>query len=104
MKIEGWRRKIDAIDTKLLHLLNSRAELSLQVGMLKCQEGMSFRSPAREREIITRMKKANPGPFDGAAVAKIYRLIVAESIRMQELHCRAPRGRAAERRGTRKSS
>ena len=104
MKIEGWRRKIDAIDTKLLHLLNSRAELSLEVGRWKCEQGMSFRSPARERAIITRMKKMNSGPFDAAAVAKIYKLIVAESIRMQELYCRAPRGKAGKRRGARKSS
>ena len=91
MKIEDWRRKIDAIDSKLLRLLNSRAELSLKVGRLKFKQGLSFRSPVREREIIARMKRMNPGPFDGAAVAKIYKLIVAESIRMQELHCRAPR-------------
>jgi chorismate mutase len=97
MKIEGWRKKIDAIDTALLRLLSRRAELALEVGRLKCEEGVGFRSPAREREIIARMKKLNPGPFDGAAIGKIYGLFVAECIRAQEIHCRGAR------RGARKS-
>ncbi len=98
MNIEGWRRKIDAIDTALLRLLSRRAELALEVGRLKSQEGLAFRSPAREREIITRMKNLNPGPLDRAAVGKIYRLIVAECIRAQEIHCRAARRGARESR------
>jgi len=97
MKIEGWRKKIDAIDAALLRLLSRRAEMALEVGRLKCEGGLAFRSPVREREIIARMKNLNPGPFDRTAVGKIYRLIVAECIRAQEIHCRAAR------RGARKS-
>jgi chorismate mutase-like protein len=98
MKIEGWRKKIDAVDAVLLRLLNRRAELALEVGRLKCEEGVAFRSPVREREIIARMKSLNPGPFDRAAVGKIYRLIVAECIRAQEIHCRAARRGARQSR------
>ena len=86
MKITDWRRRIDAIDTALLHLLNLRTELALEVGRLKSEEGVELRVPGREREILSRMKKVNPGPLDGEAVDKIYRLIVEQSIRMQQLH------------------
>jgi chorismate mutase-like protein len=86
MKIDDWRRKIDAIDTALLHLLNLRAELALEVGRMKKEEGVALRAPRREREILQRMKSLNPGPLDGKAIGKIYQSMLAESIRMQELH------------------
>jgi chorismate mutase-like protein len=83
MKIDDWRRKIDAIDTAMLHLLNLRAELSLEVGRMKCEAGVPLRAPERELEIITRMKQANPGPLDGETIGKLYQLILDESIRTQ---------------------
>ena len=83
MKIDDWRRKIDAIDTAMLHLLNLRAELSLEVGRMKCEAGVPLRAPEREEEILTRMKQANPGPLDGETVGKLYQLILDESIRTQ---------------------
>jgi chorismate mutase-like protein len=83
MKIDDWRRKIDAIDTAMLHLLNLRAELSLEVGRMKCEAGVPLRAPEREQEILTRMKQANPGPLDGKTIGRIYQLILDESIRTQ---------------------
>jgi len=94
MNISDWRRKIDAIDTALLHLLNLRAELALEVGRMKEQEGVSLRAPVREQEILSRMKASNPGPLDGDAIDRIYQLILAESIRAQERHGRGKPGDA----------
>jgi chorismate mutase len=84
-KIIDWRGKIDAIDTALLHLLNLRTELALEVGRLKNEEGVALRALGREQEILTRMRELNPGPLDNEAVAKIYQLILDLSIRTQEL-------------------
>jgi chorismate mutase-like protein len=86
IKIGDWRTKIDAIDTTLLHLLNVRAGFALEVGRLKGASGMALRVPEREHEILSRMKKLNPGPLDGEAVEKIYRQILHESIRIQQAH------------------
>jgi chorismate mutase-like protein len=86
IKIGDWRTKIDAIDTTLLHLLNVRAAFALEVGRLKGASGIALRVPAREQEILSRMKALNPGPLDSEAVEKIYRLILHESIRIQEDH------------------
>jgi chorismate mutase len=84
LKIGDWRTKIDAIDTTLLHLLNVRAAFALEVGKLKGEAGIRLRVSAREKEILSRMKKLNPGPLDSEAVEKIYQLILDESIRIQE--------------------
>jgi chorismate mutase-like protein len=86
IKIGDWRAKIDAIDTTLLHLLNVRAGFALEVGRLKGASGIALRVPAREQEILSRMKSLNPGPLDGEAVEKIYRQILHESIRIQVAH------------------
>jgi chorismate mutase-like protein len=84
MKIIDWRSKIDAIDTALLHLLNLRTELALEVGRLKSDEGVALRVPAREKEILSRMTSLNPGPLAGDSIAKIYQAILDESIRTQQ--------------------
>src|ERR1017187_9504688 len=86
MKIIDWRSKIDGIDTALLHLLNLRIELALEVGRLKGSEGVALRVPAREQEILSRMKSLNPGPLADDSVAKIYQVILNESIRTQQQH------------------
>jgi chorismate mutase / prephenate dehydratase len=83
MKIDDWRRKIDAIDTAMLHLLNLRAELSIEVGRMKCEAGVPLRSKEREHEILTRMKQLNPGPLDAETIGNVYQLILDESIRTQ---------------------
>ncbi|HTU32810.1 MAG TPA: chorismate mutase [Candidatus Acidoferrum sp.] len=86
MKIDDWRRKIDAIDIAMLHLLNLRTELALEVGHLKGQAGLLLRVPEREREILNRMKALNPGPLDASAIERIYQNILDESIRTQVLN------------------
>jgi chorismate mutase-like protein len=94
MKIHNWRKKIDAIDSAMLQLLNLRTELALEVGRLKGEQGVQLRVPARERQILARMKRLNPGPLRGESVEKIYQLILDESIRTQE---RSGFGKAGER-------
>lgn len=86
MKIDDWRRKIDAIDTAMLHLLNLRTELALEVGKLKGEAGHVLRVPEREREILNRMKTLNPGPLDSKAIERIYQVVLDESIRTQVLN------------------
>jgi chorismate mutase len=109
MAIIDWRRKIDAIDTAMLHLLNLRTELALEVGRLKSEEGVALRVPVREQEILSRMKETNPGPLDNEAVEKIYQVILSQSIRTQQQHGWGKTGnsqpaRAAKRDGQRKPS
>lgn len=100
-RIIDWRSKIDAIDTALLHLLNLRTELALEVGRLKADEGVALRVPAREQEILSRMKSLNPGPLANDSVAKIYEVILRESIETQQQH---GYGAAVDGTGSRRAS
>jgi chorismate mutase len=104
MKIDDWRRKIDAIDTAMLHLLNLRTELALEVGRLKGQAGLVLRVPERETEILNRMKALNPGPLDSTAVERIYQMILDESIRTQVLNgCGTAEAAEAAKRNERRT-
>lgn len=84
MDISDWRKKIDAVDTAVLHLLNLRAGFALEVGKLKGVEGISLRTPERERQIVERMQSLNPGPLDAEAIGQIYETIVKQCIRAQQ--------------------
>jgi chorismate mutase len=83
MTIEDWRAQINAIDSELLRLLNERAQLAVKVGERKKAVGLSVCDLTREREVIERACRANPGPLDERAVAKIFRRIILESKRVE---------------------
>lgn len=86
MTISDWRKKIDEIDTVLLQLLNLRTEFAVEVARLKEEEGLSLCAPEREQKVIAGMKNLNDGPLDGEAVTRIFRAIMDESRRIQEMH------------------
>jgi chorismate mutase len=83
MTIEDWRAEIDLVDAELLRLLNARAALAIRVGETKRGAGLSVADGAREREVVERARRANAGPLDSAAVARLFRRIIQESRRAE---------------------
>src|ERR1700722_5568519 len=102
MDISDWRKKIDEVDAAVLKLVNLRADMAIEIGKLKSQEGIGLRTPSREREIVERMQAANPGPLDAESIAKIYETIVSQCIRAQERNGGAP-SQQSEQAGTSQS-
>ena len=85
MSIDDWRSRIDELDDDLLRLLNERAGIALKVGESKKEAGASLCDHTREREVIERMCEANDGPLDDRAIVELYRAIIHESRRIQNL-------------------
>ena len=85
MNIETQRAEIDAIDGELLNLINRRARVAVEVGVLKRSAGSSFLDSGREREVLARACRNNTGPLDEDAVARIFRRIIRESRRVEIL-------------------
>jgi len=83
MRIEDWRAEIDEIDNELLRLINRRARLAVKIGLEKTSAGLPLNDPERERRVLMRACRANAGPLDDCAVAKIFRRIIGESRRIQ---------------------
>src|SRR5712672_954632 len=85
MSIDDGRARIDELDSELLRLLNERARIALKVGESKKQAGASLCDHTREREVIERLSAANEGPLDDRAIVELYRAIIHESRRIQNL-------------------
>ena len=78
------RAEIDAIDDELLRLLNRRAEIALQVGAVKRRNDTSLCDHHREREVLDRLCRQNPGPLDEQNVTSIFQRIIDESLHIQQ--------------------
>ena len=78
MRIEDWRAQIDEVDNELLRLLNRRARLAARIGGMKSRAGLPLYDPDREREVLARACRANAGPLDEGAVARIFRRIMLQ--------------------------
>ncbi len=78
-KLEAARRAIDRINLKICSLLNRRARLAVQIGLVKKRLGAPIFDPVREKDIINYITRQNRGPFSGAAMARIFQSIMRET-------------------------
>jgi chorismate mutase / prephenate dehydratase len=77
-ELKRLRRKIDALDRRLVALLNERAELGRDVGRAKARAGRrAIRDAEREREVLLRVTMANQGPMPQADLLAVYRRLMA---------------------------
>src|SRR2546423_13796859 len=85
MSIEEWRRKIDEIDSKLVELFNERSKCAIEIGKIKHAENLRVYDPAREREILRRIKAANPGPLDDEGLQRVFERVIDECRRIERI-------------------
>lgn len=76
-RIAPLRASIDAVDVRLLALLNERARLAQQVGDIKQQSGVPVFRPEREAEVIRKVVARSEGPLSEPALAAIFREIMS---------------------------
>ena len=79
MSLLTLRNRIDALDQKLVDLLNDRARAAAQIGRLKQKMTAPVFVPAREREVLRRVRDRNRGPLNPEALEAIYREIISAS-------------------------
>ena len=72
------RKKIDALDRRIVGLLNERADLGREVGRAKVAAGRrAITDREREREVLLRVSMANSGPLPQADLLAMYRRLIA---------------------------
>lgn len=91
-RIENPRAEIDAIDSELLRLLNKRAGIALRVGAAKTSVETSLCDPNREKEVLSRLRQENTGPFDEHSIDNIFQRIIDESLQLQQKTYQKPFG------------
>ena len=84
-QVGDLRRRIDQIDDQLMKLLNSRSACAVEIGRLKRRIGMPVYQPDREKWILDRVEKNNPGPLDRGAVRRVFERVIDESRRLERL-------------------
>jgi chorismate mutase/prephenate dehydratase len=69
------RRKIDALDARLVQLLSARARLAQQAWQAK--GGTAAYKPEREAQVLRRVRELNKGPLSGAALNRLFTEIMS---------------------------
>jgi len=75
-RIDELRNGIDAIDCKVVELLNERARIALEIRALKPQAQLGLYDPKREEEIFAHLASCNSGPLYGDNLREIYGAIL----------------------------
>jgi chorismate mutase/prephenate dehydratase len=83
-ELRRLRRRIDALDRRIVRLLNDRAELAREVGRVKTTNGRrAIRDAQREREVLLRVSMANGGPTPQADLLAIFKRLFAVARRLE---------------------
>jgi chorismate mutase/prephenate dehydratase len=86
-ELRRLRRRIDALDRRLVQLINERAELAREVGRAKNDAGRrAIRDAEREREVLLRVSMANDGPTPQADLLAVFKrlFVVARSLERRD--------------------
>jgi chorismate mutase/prephenate dehydratase len=81
--LSALRTGIDAIDRKIVELLNDRARLVVQVGEHKRKHGVPVYAPHREAEVLENVLKLNKGPLPNRALESVFRELMSGSFMLE---------------------
>jgi chorismate mutase/prephenate dehydratase len=99
-ELRRLRKRIDALDRKLVALLNERATVARDAGRAKSAAGRTaIRDVEREREVLLRVSIANEGPMPQADLLALYRRLFASTRALEARDREGDRARAGRERG-----
>lgn len=85
MSLEEHRIKIDAIDTEIIRLLNERADIVHEIGVIKKRDGLEIYAPEREEKLLRRLvRKGEGGRLPDVSIRAIYREIMSAALALEE--------------------
>ncbi len=77
------RQRIDSIDGQIIQLLNQRARVVRDVGLIKKRYNAPASAPGREEQVLRRAASQAQAPLTPSAVEAIYRTILHEMSSME---------------------
>ena len=84
MELGPIRKKIDALDNKLVEIVNKRLALAAEIGKIKRKTGGEIYVPEREDAVIRKVCGQNEGPIKNEALRAIYREIMSAAIALEK--------------------
>lgn len=87
-RLAECRRQIDAVDRKLLALLNERTQIVEEIGRIKQSLSLPIYEPKREDEVFRNVTDQNQGPLTSDALKRIFERIIDEmrTIQRDKMH------------------
>ena len=84
LSIPDHRKAIDQLDEQLVKLLSERTRHVLAIGEIKQAAGEEIYAPHRERAVLDRVAKMNPGPMTADQIRAIYREIMSSALALEK--------------------
>lgn len=78
------RRQIDALDERIVSLLNERAKVVVEVGRLKQRTAAPIYAPDREKRVLERVRRLNAGPLPDRCLEAVYRELMSGSFALEK--------------------
>src|SRR5438552_6390542 len=82
--LDKLRKQIDALDARLVELLNERARVVVEIGKLKQQNNSPVYAPDREKAVLERVRELNRGPLPDRCLEAVYRELMSGSFALEK--------------------
>ena len=82
-RLAECRNQIDAVDLKLLALLNERTRIVEEIGRIKQDLALPIYEPKREDQVFHNVTSNNQGPLSAEALKRIFERIIDEMRNIQ---------------------
>ncbi|HYO09826.1 MAG TPA: prephenate dehydratase [Tepidisphaeraceae bacterium] len=78
------RQQIDALDERIVSLLNDRAQVVVEIGKLKQQNNSPIYAPDREKAVLEKVRRLNRGPLPDRCMEAVYRELMSGSFALEK--------------------
>lgn len=82
-ELDRLRKAINGVDSRLVKLLNERAQIVERVGRFKRASGTPIYAPHRDVDVVERALRANKGPLADRTIEAVYREIMSGSFALE---------------------
>ncbi|HEU4759256.1 MAG TPA: chorismate mutase, partial [Dehalococcoidia bacterium] len=82
--LDALRTRIDALDRRLVALLNERSRLVVKVGKHKRDRGIPIYAPHRESQVLENVLRASKGPLSPRSIEGVYRELMSGSFALEQ--------------------
>jgi len=83
-ELDQLRNEVEALNLKILELINKRGQLVQKIGKIKETQGVNRYDPVREREMLNLIKEHHDGPFETSTIEHLFKEIFKAALELQE--------------------
>ncbi len=82
--LEPLRQQIDALDERIVDLLNARARVVVEIGHYKRHNNTPVYAPDREKAVLEKVRRLNKGPLQDRCLEAVYRELMSGSFALEK--------------------